>query len=360
MNKEDIQIAVVGATGNVGISMLQILHEHGYDASQVYAVASKNSTGKQVSFGEDHVLEVKNLEDFDFNGIDVALFSAGGKISEQYVPKAVQAHCVVIDNSSYFRMNPDIPLVVPEVNANALKKYDETNIIANPNCSTIQLAVVLGAFKDLGIRRVITSTYQSVSGAGKEAMDELFEQTKGVFMNSAKTPEVFQKPIAFNVIPQIDHFMEDGFTKEEWKMRHEIKKIVDEKIGLSATCVRVPVFVGHSVDAYVELENPTTVEELENRLSHAPGVKVVDDKREELYSTPVECVGEDDVLVSRLRKDPTHPNAFRVWIVSDNVRKGAALNAVHIFQLCVVKITLPGIDNRGSPGAFLKKRLINY
>src|SRR3989338_5876534 len=235
MNQKEVSIAVVGATGNVGRAMLQILWEHGYESSQVQAVASKKSIGKKISYGEDAVLDVKSLEDFDFNGVDIALFSAGSPISEKYVPKAVATNCVVIDNSSFFRMSPDIPLVVPEINSQDLSLYDNTNIIANPNCSTIQLAMALAPFKDYGIRRVITSTYQSVSGAGKEAMDELYSQTRGIFMNNAISPEVFEKPIAFNVIPQIDQFMQDGFTKEEWKMRHEIKKILDPLIELSAT-----------------------------------------------------------------------------------------------------------------------------
>jgi aspartate-semialdehyde dehydrogenase len=325
------KVAVVGATGAVGNQMLEVLHETEFPVDEVYAVASARSVGKEVSFGDDVRLKVKDLATFDFEGVDVALFSAGGAVSAEYAPKAAAAGCVVIDNSSQWRMDPDVPLVVPEVNPEALAGFRAKNIIANPNCSTIQMVMALKPLHDLWrVKRVVVATYQSTSGAGQRAMDELFEQTKGIYMNRQPEPKVFPKRIAFNLIPQIDRFLDDGFTKEEWKMRVETKKILDPAIEVVATCVRVPVFVGHSEAVYVEFEEPVDEEEARIALDNFEGVVVLDRPEEGQYATPVDCVGEYAVFVSRIRRDPVSDRALLMWVVADNLRKGAALNAVQI------------------------------
>lgn len=330
------RVAVVGATGNVGNEMLQILAERKFPVDEVVALASERSTGKQVSLGEDRTLEVQDLATFDFRGFDLGLFSPGAKVSAEYAPKAAAAGCVVIDNTSQFRMDPDVPLVVPEVNRQALKGFHKRNIIANPNCSTIQMVVALKPLHDMArVKRVVVSTYQSVAGAGKEAMDELFEHTKAIYMNDRKEPVVFKKAIPFNVIPQIDVWMEDGSTKEEWKMAVETRKILDPKIDVTATCVRVPVFVGHAEAVNVELESPLRPEEARAILREAEGVVVVDEPGGGEFVTPAECVGEYGVFVSRIRKDPTVPHGLNLWVVSDNLRKGAALNAIQIAEAMV-------------------------
>jgi aspartate-semialdehyde dehydrogenase len=329
-----MRVAVVGATGNVGREMLKTLAERRFPVSKVPAVASKRSAGKKVSFGENDVLTVEDLETFDFSTCDIGLFSPGGKVSAEYAPKAAAAGCVVIDNTSHFRMDPDVPLVVPEVNPEALKDYKKKNIIANPNCSTIQMVVALKPLHDLAtIKRVVVSTYQSVSGAGRPAMDALFSQSRSVLTHQPIEIEPFFKRIAFNVIPQIDVFMDDGFTKEEWKMRVETQKILDPRIEVVATCVRVPVFVGHAEAVSVEFERPLNPDAARRALKNAPGVLVVDTlDPEDGFITPIECAGEDAVYVSRIRRDPSIPNGLMLWIVADNVRKGAALNSVQIAE----------------------------
>ncbi|MBO6559929.1 MAG: aspartate-semialdehyde dehydrogenase [Nisaea sp.] len=330
------KVAVVGATGAVGREMLSTLAERDFPATEVVALASEKSVGTEVSYGEDKTLKVQNLSTYDFKGTDIALFSAGGSISAEYGPKAAAAGCVVIDNSSHFRMDPDVPLVVPEVNANALARYGKRNIIANPNCSTAQLVVALKPLHDMAkIKRAVVSTYQSVSGAGKEGMDELFTQTRAIYVNDPVEKDKFTKQIAFNVIPHIDVFMDDGSTKEEWKMTGETKKILDPAIELVATCVRVPVFIGHSEAVFIETEKPISVEEARAAMSNFPGLVVVDHREDEGYVTPHECAGEDAVYVSRIRKDPTVKNGLVFWCVSDNLRKGAALNAVQIAEALV-------------------------
>ncbi len=327
------KVAVIGATGNVGREMLTILAEREFPADDVVALASSNSVGKEVSFGEEQVLKARDLATFDFTGWDIALSSPGAKVSAHYSPIAAKAGCVVVDNTSYFRMDPDVPLVVPEVNPQALAGYARRNIIANPNCSTIQMVVALKPLHDLaGIRRVVVSTYQSVSGAGREGMDELFRQTRGIFVNDAVEKHKFTKQIAFNVIPHIDVFMDDGSTKEEWKMVVETKKILDPAIKVSATCVRVPVFIGHAEAVNIEFERPISVEEARAALKRAPGVTVIDYRANEGYVTPVESAGDDPVYVSRIRDDPTVENGLSLWVVADNLRKGAALNAVQIAE----------------------------
>ena len=329
------RVAVVGATGNVGREMLTTLAERAFPVREVVALASERSIGKEVSFGESQTLKVENLATFDFRGIDIVLSSPGAKVSQVFSPKAAAAGAVVIDNTSYFRMDPDVPLVVPEVNPDALAGYKKRGIIANPNCSTIQMVVALKPLHDLArIRRVVVSTYQSVSGAGKDAMDELFNQTRGIFVNEPthRHQKKFTKQIAFNVIPHIDVFMDDGSTKEEWKMAAETRKILDPDIKVIATCVRVPVFIGHAEAVTVEFERPITVEAAQAALRAAPGVSMIDYRADEGYVTPVECVGEDAVYVSRLRKDPTVDSGLSFWCVSDNLRKGAALNAVQIAE----------------------------
>ncbi len=330
------KVAVVGATGNVGRELLQVLAEREFPVGEVVALASARSVGSEVSFGEDVVLKVQNLDTFDFKGTDYVLSSAGAKISAEFAPRATRAGAVIIDNTSQFRMDPDVPLVVPEVNAHALKGFSVRNIVANPNCSTIQMLVALKPLHDLAtIRRVVVATYQSVSGAGKEAMDELFTQTRGIYVNDPITKEQFTKQIAFNVIPHIDVFMDDGMTKEEWKMMVETKKILDPNIKVTATCVRVPVFIGHAEAINVEFERPITADEARKALRAAPGVTVIDHRADEGYVTPAECVGDDAVYVSRIREDQTVENGLNLWVVSDNVRKGAALNAVQIAERLV-------------------------
>ncbi|MDX2027970.1 MAG: aspartate-semialdehyde dehydrogenase [Alphaproteobacteria bacterium] len=328
------KVAVVGATGAVGREILKTLAEREFPVAEVYALASGKSAGGEVSFGEDDTLTIQDLAKFDFKGVDICLSSAGGKISAEFVPNAGKAGCVVIDNTSHFRMDPDVPLVVPEVNPKAIADYKKRNIIANPNCSTIQMLVALKPLHDLAtIKRIVVSTYQSVSGAGKEGMDELFTQTRAVYVNDALKKEVFRKQIAFNLIPQIDSFMEDGMTKEEWKMVAETKKILDPRIKVSATCVRVPVYIGHSESVNMEFEKPISVGEARAALKKAPGITVIDHHHEEGFVTPVECAGEDAVFVSRIREDISVENGLNMWIVSDNLRKGAALNAVQIAEV---------------------------
>jgi aspartate-semialdehyde dehydrogenase len=327
------KIAVVGATGNVGRQMLEILAERRFPSREVVALASRGSAGKKVSFGETETLTVQALDDYDFTDTDIVLSSAGSSVSKVFAPKAAAANCVVIDNTSHFRMEPDIALVVPEVNAHALKDFRKTHIIANPNCSTMQMVVALKPLHDAAkIKRIVVSTYQSVSGAGKAGMDELFDQTKSLFMNAKKEPAKFTKQIAFNVIPHIDVFMDDGSTKEEWKMVNETKKILDPAIAVHATCVRVPVFVGHSESVNVEFERPISVDEAREILSDADGIVMYDEPKDGGYCTPIECAGEDGVFISRLRHDPTVKYGLSMWIVSDNLRKGAALNAVQIAE----------------------------
>ncbi|MBO6825186.1 MAG: aspartate-semialdehyde dehydrogenase [Sneathiella sp.] len=326
-------VAVVGATGNVGREMLKILDERQFPVAEVTALASKRSAGKQVSFG-DKTLTVKSLEDFNFTGTDIALFSAGGSVAAKYAPIAASQGCIVIDNSSHYRMDPDVPLIVPEVNAAAAAGYTKKNIIANPNCSTAQLVVALKPLHDAAkIKRVVVSTYQSTSGGGMDAMDELFNQTKGIYVNDAPTPEKFTKQIAFNVIPHIDVFMDDNYTKEEWKMIVETKKIVDKSIKLTATCVRVPTFIGHAESVNVEFEDELSAADAREILRAAPGILIVDNPEENGYVTPVECAGEDATYISRLRDDSTVDNGINFWCVSDNLRKGAALNAIQIAEL---------------------------
>ncbi len=329
-----VNVAVVGATGAVGQEMLKTLAERQFPVGTVTALASRGSTGREVSFGEDTVLKVKDLDQFDFKGTDICLSSAGGKISEAFAPRAAVAGCVVIDNTSHFRMDPDVPLIVPEVNPEALAGYKKKNIIANPNCSTIQMLVALKPLHDRAtIKRIVVSTYQAVSGAGREAMDELFSQTRAVYVNDALVKEVFHKQIAFNVIPQIDVFMEDGSTKEEWKMVVETQKILDPAIKVAATCVRVPVFIGHSEAVTVEFEEKISAAQARAALKKTKGVTVIDHQHEDGFVTPVECAGEDSVFVSRIREDSSVENGLSLWIVSDNLRKGAALNAVQIAEL---------------------------
>ncbi|MCW5731175.1 MAG: aspartate-semialdehyde dehydrogenase [Alphaproteobacteria bacterium] len=327
------KVAVVGATGNVGREMLNILEERQFPVSELVPLASRKSVGKEVVFN-DRKLKVKALDDYDFAGIDIALFSAGGAISKDFAPRAAERGAIVIDNSSYWRMHEDVPLIVPEVNAEAIGGYARRNIIANPNCSTAQLVVALKPLHDAaGIRRVVVATYQSTSGAGHEAMDELFSQTKAIYVNDPVEPKKFTKQIAFNVIPHIDVFMEDGYTKEEWKMMVETKKILDPKIRLTATCVRVPVFVGHSEAVNIEFEKPISAADAREILRQAPGVMVHDRRENGGYITPVECVGDYATFVSRIREDMTVENGLSLWVVSDNLRKGAALNAVQIAEI---------------------------
>jgi aspartate-semialdehyde dehydrogenase len=329
------RIAVVGATGNVGREMLNILAERQFPVDEVAAVASARSTGDIIDFGDSgQELKVKNLEHFDFAGWDMALFAAGSDISKVHAPRAAQAGCTVIDNSSLYRMDPDVPLIVPEVNAEAISGYTKRNIIANPNCSTAQLVVALKPLHDAAkIKRVVVSTYQSVSGAGKQGMDELFEQSRNIFVGDPNEPVKFTKQIAFNVIPHIDTFLDDGSTKEEWKMVVETKKILDPSIKLTATCVRVPVFVGHSEAVNIEFEREISADEAREILREAPGLMVVDKRENGGYVTPIEAVGEYATYVSRIREDPTVDNGLSLWVVSDNLRKGAALNAVQIAEL---------------------------
>ncbi|MGI9452749.1 MAG: aspartate-semialdehyde dehydrogenase [Geminicoccaceae bacterium] len=330
------RVAVVGATGAVGAEILNILAERDFPADEVVALASSDSIGREVSYGEKAELKVQALDDYDFEGTDIGLFSPGASVSKIYAPRAAEAGCTVIDNTSHFRMDPDVPLIVPEVNRHALEGFRERNIIANPNCSTIEMLVALKPLHDTArIKRVVVSTYQSAGGAGKAGMDELFNQTKGIYETRKVEPKVFQKQLAFNVIPQIDVFMDDGSTKEEWKMMVETKKILDPEIEVTATCVRCPIFVGHAEAVNVEFETELTVEDARDALYEAPGVQLVDKPEELFYATPIDCVGEFDVLVSRVRKDDTVPHGLNLWVVGDNLRKGAALNAVQIAE-CLV------------------------
>jgi aspartate-semialdehyde dehydrogenase len=329
------RVAVVGATGNVGREMLSVLAEREFPCDELAAVASSRTTGTEIEMGDTgKMLKVRNIEHFDFTGWDIALFAAGSGAAKVHAPRAASQGCVVIDNSSHFRMDPDVPLIVPEVNPDAIAGYKARNIIANPNCSTAQLVVALKPLHDAAtIRRVVVSTYQSTSGAGKAGMDELFEQSRAIFVGDQVEPRNFTKQIAFNVIPHIDVFLDDGSTKEEWKMVVETKKILDPKIKLVATCVRVPVFVGHSEAIFIEFEKEISAERAQDILREAPGCMLVDKREDGGYVTPVECVGDGATYISRVREDPTVENGLVLWCVSDNLRKGAALNAVQIAEL---------------------------
>ena len=330
------KIAVVGATGAVGREMLQTLEESSIPIKEIVALASEKSLGKEVSFGEKKPLTVQNLEAFDFTSCDIALFSAGSAIAEKFGPKAAQQGAVVIDNSSRWRMESEIPLIVPEVNSAALAGYSKRNIVANPNCSTAQLVMALKPLHDVfKINRVVVSTYQSVSGAGSTGMDELFNQTRAVYVNDPIENKEFTKKIAFNCIPHIDMFMDDGFTKEEWKMTAETRKILDPNINVVAHCVRVPVFIGHAEAVFIETNKPVDEQAARDVLSSFPGVIIVDHREDGGYVTPEECAGEDGVYISRLRRDPTVKNGLVFWCVSDNLRKGAALNAVQIAEALI-------------------------
>ena len=329
------KVAVVGATGNVGREILGILAERQFDADQVIPLASRRSQGTEVSYG-DKTLKVKALDNYDFSDTDICLMSAGGDISKEWAPKIAAQGCVVIDNSSAWRYDADVPLIVPEVNADAIVGFSKKNIIANPNCSTAQLVVALKPLHDAAkIKRCVVSTYQSVSGGGKEAMDELFEQTRAIFVNDPIEPKKFTKRIAFNLIPHIDVFMEDGYTKEEWKVLAETKKMLDPAIKVTCTAVRVPVFVSHSESVNLEFENPISADEARDILREAPGCLVVDKQEDGGYVTPYEATGEDATYISRIREDATVENGLNLWVVSDNLRKGAALNAVQIAEVLV-------------------------
>ena len=332
------RVAVAGATGAVGREMLRTLAERQFPADKIYALASSSSVGKEISYGDDETLTVSALDKFDFTQADIALFSAGGDLAKKFAPVAGDAGCIVIDNSSAFRMEDDVPLIVPEVNphtvSSCLKSQGGRNIIANPNCSTAQLVVALKPLHDrYGIKRVVVSTYQATSGAGAAGMDELFNQTKGIFVHDEIKPEKFTKQIAFNAIPHIDVFMDDGFTKEEWKMTAETKKILDPSIELAAHCVRIPVFIGHCEAVFLETKSEIDEQEAREILRDSEGVSVIDHRANEGYVTPVEAAGEDAVYISRIRRDPTVPNGLVFWCVSDNLRKGAALNSVQIAEL---------------------------
>ncbi|MBI1622115.1 aspartate-semialdehyde dehydrogenase [Aquamicrobium zhengzhouense] len=331
------KIAIAGATGNVGREMLNILEERGFPADEVVALASRRSVGTEVSYG-DKTLKVKDLATYDFSDTDICLMSAGGNISKEWSPKIGAQGCVVIDNSSAFRYDQDVPLIVPEVNPDAVEMFKRKNIIANPNCSTAQLVVALKPLHDKAkIKRVVVSTYQSVSGAGKEGMDELFTQTRAVFVADPVENQKFTKRIAFNVIPHIDSFMEDGQTKEEWKVTAETKKMLDPKIKVTCTAVRVPVFIGHSEAVNIEFENPITADEARDILREAPGCLVVDKHEDGGYITPLEAAGDDATYISRIREDSTIENGLNMWVVADNLRKGAALNTVQIAELLVAR-----------------------
>ena len=341
------KVAIVGATGNVGREMLDILAERGFPVREVVALASHRSLGTEVSFG-DKTLKTKVLDNYDFSDTDICLMSAGGTVSKEWSPKIAAQGCVVIDNSSAWRYDAEVPLIVPEVNADAIVGFRKKNIIANPNCSTAQLVVALKPLHDeYKIKRVVVSTYQSVSGAGKDAMDELFTQTRAVFVTDPVEPKKFPKRIAFNLIPQIDVFMEDGYTKEEWKMMAETKKILDPKIKLVATCVRVPVFISHSESVNVEFERTVNADEARDILREAPGCLVIDKHEPGGYITPYEAAGEDATYISRIREDTTVENGLAFWCVSDNLRKGAALNAIQIAEVLINrKLITPRIPNK--------------
>jgi aspartate-semialdehyde dehydrogenase len=329
------RIVVAGATGNVGREVVNILAEREFPADEVAVLASSRSQGIEIEYGDTgKMLKVQNIENFDWVGWDMAIFAIGSEATRKFAPIAAAAGCVVIDNSSLHRMDPDIPLIVPEVNPDAIDGYKRKNIIANPNCSTAQLVVALKPLHDYAnITRVVVSTYQSVSGAGKEGMDELFEQSRNIFVGDSAEPKKFTKQIAFNVIPHIDSFLEDGYTKEEWKMMVEVKKILDPKIKLTATCVRVPVFVGHSEAVNIEYDREMSAAKAKSILREAPGIMLVDKREDGGYTTPIEAAGDDATYVSRVREDPTVDNGLAFWCVSDNLRKGAALNAVQIAEL---------------------------
>lgn len=332
------RVAVVGATGNVGREIIKTLSEREFPVDEVVALASRASIGKEISFGEDAILKVKLLEDFDFTGFDFALFSPGSSVSRVHAPRAADAGCIVIDNTSEFRMDEDVPLIVPEVNGHAIGDFRQRNIIANPNCSTIQMVMALKPLHDLvPIKRIVVSTYQSVSGLGKAAMDELFDHTRAIFMNDRKEPQLFPKTIAFNVIPHIDVFLPDGSTKEEDKMLRETQKILEADIAISATCVRVPTFIGHAEAVNIEFHDRLNEDEARDALAGAPGIVVLDERHDGGYVTPVECAGEDATYVSRIRQDASVPNGLNIWVVSDNLRKGAALNAVQIAEELVYR-----------------------
>ena len=337
------KVVVVGATGNVGREMLNILHERAFPIDEIAALASRKSLGSEVSFG-DKTLITRDLASFDFKGWDIALFAIGSQATKEFAPKAAAAGCVVIDNSSLYRYDPDVPLIVPEVNADAITGYAKKNIIANPNCSTAQMVVALKPLHDRArIKRVVVSTYQSVSGAGREGMDELWDQTKSIYNPVTDVPpKTFQKQIAFNVIPQIDVMMDDGTTKEEWKLVAETKKIMDPKIKVTATCVRVPVFVGHSEAINIEFEDFLDEDEARDILRESPGVLVIDKREDGGYVTPIECVGDYATFVSRIRQDSTLENGINLWCVSDNLRKGAALNAVQIAEVLGQRVLKKG------------------
>ncbi|MDQ6437775.1 aspartate-semialdehyde dehydrogenase [Mesorhizobium sp. LHD-90] len=331
------KVAIAGATGNVGREMLNILEERGFPVTEVVALASRRSVGTEVSFG-DRTLKVKALDTYDFSDTDICLMSAGGNVSKEWSPKIGKQGCIVIDNSSAWRYDQDVPLIVPEVNPDAIEGFTRRNIIANPNCSTAQMLVALKPLHDAAtIKRVVVSTYQSVSGAGKEGMDELFQQTRAVFVADPVEAKKFTKRIAFNVIPHIDVFMDDGSTKEEWKMVAETKKMLDPKIKVTATCVRVPVFIGHSEAVNIEFEKPITADEARDILREAPGCLVIDKRENGGYITPLESAGEDATYISRIREDSTIDNGLNMWIVSDNLRKGAALNAIQIAELLAAR-----------------------
>ncbi len=330
------RVAVVGATGNVGREMLSILSEREFPVDEVVAVASSASVGKEVSYGDIDVLKVRTLDDFDFAGFDIGLFSPGSSVSAEYAPRAAETGCIVIDNTSHFRMDEDVPLIVPEVNRDELVHFSKRNIIANPNCSTIQMVMALKPLHDLApIRRVVVATYQSVSGAGRRAMDELFNQTRKVFFNERLSPTNFTREIAFNVIPHIGAFQTDGSTEEELKMVGETQKILDPSIQINATCVRVPVFVGHAESINIEFDAPIDFEEARNVLGSAEGVIVMDDPENDEYATPIDVAGEAGVYISRIRQDKTVEYGLNLWVVSDNLRKGAALNSVQIAEALV-------------------------
>ncbi|WP_345907832.1 aspartate-semialdehyde dehydrogenase [Sphingomonas sp. UBA4815] len=329
------RVVVAGATGNVGREMINILAEREFPIDEIAVVASSRSQGDQIEFGETgKMLTIKNIEHFDPTGWDMALFAIGSDATKVYAPKFAAAGCVVIDNSSLYRMDPDVPLIVPEVNLDAIDGYKAKNIIANPNCSTAQMVVALKPLHDKAtIKRVVVATYQSVSGAGKAGMDELFEQSRNIFVGDPAEPKKFTKQIAFNVIPHIDSFLDDGSTKEEWKMVAETKKILDPKVKVTATCVRVPVFVGHSEALNIEFEDEISAQEAQDILREAPGVMLIDKREDGGYVTPIECVGDYATFISRVREDSTVDNGLSLWCVSDNLRKGAALNAVQIAEL---------------------------
>ena len=327
------RVAVVGATGNVGREILNILSERQFPVDKMTAIASSQSVGREISFGTKTVLKAQALENFDFKGVDLVFFAAGSRISAQYAPIAAKSGAIVIDKSSYFRLNPQIPLIVPEVNAHHLSNYTKKNIVSSPNCVTVPLTISLKLLESVAkIKRVVISTYQSVSGAGRHQMDELFVQTRGVLVNDPVKPELFCKPIAFNLIPQIDSFKANGMTGEEEKISFEVKKIMGTHVNVFSTCVRVPVFIGHSISAAVEFEDEITVQQAQNILTKTPSIRLLDRREDGAYITPLECVGEDVVFISRIRKDPTVAHGLGLWIVSDNLRKGAALNGVQIAE----------------------------